>query len=36
MSLGLALLCWVVGGIVGFMYGFASWLISGAGSISAV
>lgn len=69
MSMGLALLCWVIGGIVsllgglcfaelgasrpvaggmvvylneayhpivGFMYGFASWLISGAGSISAV
>lgn len=69
MSMGLALLCWVIGGIVsllgglcfaelgasrpvaggmvvylneayhpivGFLYGFASWLISGAGSIAAV
>ena len=69
MSLGLALLCWVVGGIVsllgglcfaelgasrpvaggmvvylneayhpivGFLYGFVSWLISGAGSIAAI
>jgi len=69
MSLGLALLCWIVGGIVsllgglcfaelgasrpvaggmvvylneayhpivGFLFGFASWLISGAGSIAAI
>lgn len=69
MSMGLALLCWIIGGIVsllgglcfaelgasrpvaggmvvylneayhpmvGFLYGFASWLISGAGSIAAV
>lgn len=69
MSMGLALLCWIVGGvvsllgglcfaelgasrpvaggmvvylneayhpIVGFLYGFVSWLISGAGSISAI
>lgn len=69
MSLGLALLCWVVGGlvsllgglcfaelgasdpkaggmvvylneayhpIVGFLFGFCSWLISGAGSIAAI
>lgn len=69
MSLGLAILCWIVGGIVsllgglcfaelgasrpvaggmvvylneayhpvvGFLYGFASWLISGAGSIAAI
>ncbi len=69
MSLGLALVCWIVGGVVsllgglcfaelgasrpvaggmvvylneayhpavGFLYGFASWLISGAGSIAAV
>lgn len=69
MSLGLALLCWVVGGlvtllgglcfaelgasrpkaggmvvylneayhpIVGFLFGFCSWLLSGAGSIAAI
>ncbi|MBP1927020.1 APA family basic amino acid/polyamine antiporter [Sedimentibacter acidaminivorans] len=69
MSLGLALLCWVVGGIVsllgglcfaelgasrpvaggmvvylneayhpivGFLFGFVSWLLSGAGSIAAI
>lgn len=69
MSLGLAILCWIVGGIVsllgglcfaelgasrpvaggmvvylneayhpivGFLFGFASWLISGAGSIAAI
>ena len=69
MSLGLALVCWVVGGlvsllgglcfaelgachpkaggmvvylneayhpIVGFLFGFCSWLISGAGSIAAI
>lgn len=69
MSMGLALLCWVIGGIVsmlgglcfaelgasrpvaggmlvylneayhpivGFLYGFGSWLISGAGSIAAI
>lgn len=69
MSMGLALLCWIIGGfvsllgglcfaelgasrpmaggmvvylneayhpIIGFIYGFSSWLISGAGSISAV
>ncbi len=69
MSMGLALLCWVIGGIVsllgglcfaelgasrpkaggmvvylneayhpmvGFIYGFSSWLISGAGSIAAL
>jgi APA family basic amino acid/polyamine antiporter len=69
MSMGLSLLCWIIGGlisllgglcfaelgasrpvaggmvvylneayhpVVGFMYGFGSWLISGAGSISAV
>lgn len=69
MSLGLALLCWVIGGlvsllgglcfaelgasdpkaggmvvylneayhpIVGFLFGFCSWLISGAGSVAAI
>lgn len=69
MSMGLALLCWIIGGlvsllgglcfaelgasrpvaggmvvylneayhpIVGFLFGFVSWLISGAGSIAAV
>ena len=69
MSLGLSLLCWIVGGIVtllgglcfaelgaaqpkaggmvvylnegfhpivGFMFGFCSWLVSGAGSIAAI
>ncbi|MEA4987832.1 MAG: amino acid permease [Anaerovorax sp.] len=69
MSMGLALLCWVIGGIVsilgglcfaelgascpksggmviylneaynpvvGYMFGFTSWLLSGAGSISAL
>ena len=69
MSMGLALLCWIVGGVVsilgglcfaelgacdpaaggmvvyldkayhpvvGYMFGFTSWLLSGAGSISAV
>ena len=69
MSMGLALLCWVVGGVVsilgglcfaelgacdpsaggmvvyldkayhpvvGYMFGFTSWLLSGAGSIAAV
>lgn len=69
MSLGLALLCWIIGGIisllgglcfaelgasrpvaggmvvylneayhpiVGFLFGFSSWLLSGAGSIAAV
>lgn len=69
MSMGLSLLCWVIGGIVsllgglcfaelgasrpvaggmvvyldeayhpivGFLYGFSSWLLSGAGSISAL
>ncbi|QIB69823.1 amino acid permease [Aminipila butyrica] len=69
MSMGLALLCWIVGGIVsllgglcfaelgascpktggmviyldeayhpvvGYMFGFTSWLLSGAGSISAL
>ena len=69
MSMGLSLLCWIIGGIVsllgglcfaelgasrpvaggmvvyldeayhpivGFLYGFSSWLISGAGSIAAI
>jgi len=69
MSMGLALLCWVIGGgvsllgglcfaelgaarpasggmvvylneayhpVVGYMFGFTSWLLSGAGSISAI
>lgn len=69
MSMGLAILCWIIGGlvsllgglcfaelgasrpkaggmvvylneayhpIVGFLYGFCSWLISGAGSIAAI
>lgn len=69
MSLGIALLCWIIGGVVsllgglcfaelgaacpksggmvvyldeafhpvvGYMFGFTSWLISGAGSISAL
>ena len=69
MSMGLSLLCWIIGGIVsllgglcfaelgascpksgglvvyldeayhpivGYMFGFTSWLLSGAGSISAV
>lgn len=69
MSMGLALLCWIIGGlvsllgglcfaelgtsrpkaggmvvyldeayhpVVGFMYGFSNWLISGAGSIAAL